>query len=551
MKKRLYLLSFISILCGSFLMLLTGMVILTSQNNKRQEKELISVLASTKLLFNGSNGEDTIKTFKAMDYEVIIIDQTGNNVYDDDGINYLQEEAILKLDDIVMKNDNQGNLYYYIASYDDGFYICIKTMNKISSTPNKQFLLAFLMTQVVLMMFVVIFIPRLNKSGLETLNQAVKKLNYIVDRQIIKDNEKIDVIAMQIEEVNKSINQKIFNLVEEKEKVDFVLNNMNRGLVVIDNLGDVIMINDYASALFKATHEVLYHNFNYLVKYPDLRESINATMVNKKSLFLELREEQQVFNINVFPLNNMWTLKGQGKNGVALLIEEITQRRMMEKMKREFFQNASHELKSPLTTIIGYQQMIREKILVSEEEITEATQRTIKEAERMNKILKEMLELSKLESNVEFTYDDVYLNDIIDELLEQKTGLIKERGLVVIKDVKPVVIKMNQSHAYQLISNLLENAIKYNVNNGSVEIKLTSKELIVKDTGIGIPKDAQERIFERFYRVDKGRSKAVGGTGLGLAIVKHICSLYKFHISLDSKVNEGSTFTICFYNKKI
>lgn len=162
-----------------------------------------------------------------------------------------------------------------------------------------------------------------------------------------------------------------------------------------------------------------------------------------------------------------------------------------------------------------------------------------------------MLELSKLESNVEFTYDDVYLNDIIDELLEQKTGLIKERGLVVIKDVKPVVIKMNQSHAYQLISNLLENAIKYNVNNGSVEIKLTSKELIVRDTGIGIPKDAQERIFERFYRVDKGRSKAVGGTGLGLAIVKHICSLYKFHISLDSKVNEGSTFTICFYNKKI
>lgn len=218
-------------------------------------------------------------------------------------------------------------------------------------------------------------------------------------------------------------------------------------------------------------------------------------------------------------------------------------------MKREFFANASHELKSPLTSIIGYQQMIYEGIIDDEISIMEATQKTIKEASRMNKIIIDMLELSKLESEIEVKKEIVKINQIVQDILNNYQSEIGSKKINIFSNIIDMNLNMNLNHAIELIRNLIDNAIKYNKENGIIRIILNNQLFSIEDTGIGIPLEDQIRVFERFYRVDKGKSKEVGGTGLGLAIVKHICSIYKFELKLESKINLGTKITVFFTMK--
>jgi two-component system phosphate regulon sensor histidine kinase PhoR len=219
-------------------------------------------------------------------------------------------------------------------------------------------------------------------------------------------------------------------------------------------------------------------------------------------------------------------------------------------MKRDFFANASHELKSPLTTILGYQQMVSEAMLTKPEEIDDAVKRTIKEAKRMDKILGEMLELSRLESKYEVVIEDINLKNVVEDIIDSYNIELNEKKINVIVNVENCLVRINQSHCNQLINNLIDNAIKYNNPGGKLEITLKDNYLIIKDSGIGIAKADQIRIFERFYRVDKGRSKELGGTGLGLAIVKHICSLYSIIINLKSELYKGTEFKLTFPKNK-
>ena len=218
----------------------------------------------------------------------------------------------------------------------------------------------------------------------------------------------------------------------------------------------------------------------------------------------------------------------------------------MNSLKREFFANASHELKSPLTSIIGYQQLIQQGILTTNEEIQDATLRTIKEAQRMNKLIIEMLDLSRLENNVQTILEDVNVSKIINDCIQELQQSIEKKKIQLITKLDDVTLVASQSDLYKLIKNILDNSIVYNNENGKIEINLSKNELIISDTGIGISKEDLDHIFERFYRVDKARSKESSGTGLGLSIVKHICLLYGYKIDVDSKLGKGTKITILF-----
>ena len=224
----------------------------------------------------------------------------------------------------------------------------------------------------------------------------------------------------------------------------------------------------------------------------------------------------------------------------------MTLQENMNSLKREFFANASHELKSPLTSIIGYQQLINQGILTSNEEIQDATLRTIKEAQRMNKLIIEMLDLSRLENNVQTILEDVNVSKIINDCLQELKPSIEKKNIQVIAKVDDVNLVASQSDLYKLIKNIIDNSIVYNNENGKIFISLNKNELTIKDTGVGISKEDLEHIFERFYRVDKARSKESSGTGLGLSIVKHICLLYGYKIKVDSSIGKGTKITISF-----
>ena len=287
---------------------------------------------------------------------------------------------------------------------------------------------------------------------------------------------------------------------------------------------------------------VINNDYSYLFSGELVKIIDNVFTNNKEERYLYVfKNETYLFNISIFD-NEEFDFS------ISLVAMNITSEKKIEKMKEDFFANASHELKSPLTSIIGYQQMIKEGIITDEEEIESATSKTIKEAKRMNQIIIEMLELSKLETQIKLEKENVFLHQICQEVLNSYSHLIEEKNIKVETKYSDLSLFINKEDLYELVKNLIENAIKYNKKEGKIIVLINkqNKSLIIEDSGIGISEEDQTRVFERFYRVDKAKSKEMGGTGLGLAIVKHICINNNIKIFLESKLNKGTKFTLIF-----
>ncbi len=232
-------------------------------------------------------------------------------------------------------------------------------------------------------------------------------------------------------------------------------------------------------------------------------------------------------------------------------MDALNERLIREKeIRQEFFANASHELKTPITSIRGYAELLESDMIKDEDTKRDMISRIKKEADHMNMLIADILEVSKLESN-EFRPDimRVDMSVLIDEAIETFRPRAEDMEISLYNYAKPgVFVYADYGHMDEIVSNLVSNAIRYNRRNGKVWIHAVNEggfmELRVRDTGIGIPKNECSRIFERFYRVDKGRSRVTGGTGLGLSIVKHILSYYKGTIEVNSKTGSGSEFIV-------
>lgn len=221
-----------------------------------------------------------------------------------------------------------------------------------------------------------------------------------------------------------------------------------------------------------------------------------------------------------------------------------------EKLRREFTANASHELKTPLTTISGYAEMMANG-MVKEEDMREFCRKIEKESRRMLRLIDDIINLSALDEGARIENPEkIDLAHITGEAILVIEKAAKNKGIQIFFSHEPVYIMGNPVLAGELVLNLLDNAVKYNSENGIIRVFVgetpQGAELSVKDTGIGIPEKDRERIFERFYRVDKSHSKRVGGTGLGLSIVKHVCALHGASVRVKSEVGKGSTFYVTF-----
>ncbi len=231
-------------------------------------------------------------------------------------------------------------------------------------------------------------------------------------------------------------------------------------------------------------------------------------------------------------------------------VKESMNRIEFERMVRqEFFSNVSHELKTPLTSVCGYLELLENNMVSDENRKKDFLARIKKETINMTSLINDILMISRLETKeAEVTLSDVRLAPLVKEVCTSLEPLAKEYQVSISTNCRPLKMFANTQQLRELFNNLIINAIKYNKPEGKVGVTVTSEQseiiIIVEDTGVGIPEDAKVRIFERFYRVDKGRSKKVGGTGLGLSIVKHIVNYYNGSIELQSKIGEGSKFTV-------
>ncbi len=231
-------------------------------------------------------------------------------------------------------------------------------------------------------------------------------------------------------------------------------------------------------------------------------------------------------------------------------VKESMDRIEFERMVRqEFFSNVSHELKTPLTSVRGYLELLENNMVANENMKKDFLARIKKETINMTSLINDILMISRLETKeAEVTLSEVRLAPLVKEVCTSLEPLAKEYQVSINTNCRPLMMYANTQQLRELLSNLIINAIKYNKPEGKVWVTVTSEQsdiiITVEDTGVGIPEDAKVRIFERFYRVDKGRSKKVGGTGLGLSIVKHIINYYNGSIEVQSKIGEGTRFTV-------
>lgn len=547
MKKKILLIELSSILLA-LLILFTVSVFYISNGNKNGVKETLRNINNiTTEVFDGTNFKDTVKyiTNENKDYRVTIIDKEGNVMADSlliEAENHIDREELQNIDNFVTRYSNslKINMMYY-ATMDDGYYV----RTAIPVTSINTFIINYSIigasTLIGIVLVTILVTSLLFNKTMTPIKEEINKVEKTLNKPLT-DCRDFNVLSAKISDLAKEFNTKVESLNKSEAKSNFILDNMIQGLVLLNKNGNIELINRCALNIFNEDYSnIINKNYIYLIRDIDAQNSINNAIKQLKDdqTIIELNNHKYMLYINI--INNDWT-----KNtNISLLIVDITLESEISELKKQFFNNASHELKSPITSILGYQQLIKEGILSTKEEIEDATNRTIKEAQRMNNLIIEMLDLARLESTDQIKTEQISVNGVIDEILNEFSLNLKEKNITVKynKDYNLSVLS-NYNDLYKLLKNLIENAIIYNNINGTIDIKLDKNCISISDTGIGISNEDLEHIFERFYRVDKGRSRSNNSTGLGLSIVKHICLVYNYKISVKSKLGKGTTFKI-------
>lgn len=547
MKRKLIITNSIIVFVSLLTMLVVSMIIITNQNNKFYQKQVTNYLKIACTNFDGSNFDDTKEYIKSLDKDIrltIIESSTGKVVIDsfEDEINenHLDRPEINNLGEVYKRySTTEKKNMLYVAEKVNNYYVRIAipigSVNKIIYT----YVTISLIALTVILAFSIFAISFVNKKSLTPINSEVAKLATLANEDY--QDVTIDDLPVVINSITNVLDNKIHEIELQEQEIEAILNLLTQGVVVIDSNESLRFINYKATKILDSNNNLIGKNYLYLFRDTKLQKLILEVFKNHSQVNYLLNIDSTKINCNVTYLT-----EAKLNGGIIITLEDITKQANLEEEKRDFFQNASHELKSPLTSIIGYQQMICDNIVDSKDQIINYSSKTLKEAKRMNNIIIDMLNLSSIEQNYQKKQDIVKVDKALIEILDSLEDRIKARNISVITNIAKCETVGDAKLIDELIRNLIDNAIKYNVDNGKIMITLNTSTLTIEDTGIGISKEYQSRVFERFYRVDKGHSKEIGGTGLGLAIVKHICEIYQYELKLESTIGKGTKITIKF-----
>jgi two-component system phosphate regulon sensor histidine kinase PhoR len=353
-----------------------------------------------------------------------------------------------------------------------------------------------------------------------------------------------------IEELNASIahlNEAIHRLENENIQMQAILNSMVEGVITVDKDTRVTSINPTVTNIFNISkEEVVGRLFLEGFRNNDISEVINSVFKKGEFISRELNlvwPLQKTFQVNASPLFEKNTV-----SGCLVVIHDITEMKRLETMRRDFVANVSHELKTPLTSINGFVETLLEGAIDDKENSRHFLKIIQEHAERLNSLINDLLELSAIESKViQLQAETFRLKDLADEVLFGFKVPLRKKAIEVKNELEAnLSIKADKSRIEQVLANLLDNAIKFNKDKGYIRIYAQDSpdkvKIIIEDSGIGIPRKDIPRLFERFYRVDKARSRQLGGTGLGLSIVKHIVELHRGSVGVESQEGFGSNF---------
>ncbi len=464
-----------------------------------------------------------------------------------DSLLYMKSEELIhiSLSDSITHNPFQGEqVSVFPVRLDDRFLGYVLADMPLSRIYDPWYNFIFQIIQITAVLFVIAFVIFLILT--QNIVMPIKNL-IVVTKRIAKgdldisgipeSNNEIGTLAQHMQEMSVKLKESFVLISKQRETLDTMLNTIQQALWIVNSHGIILL----ANATFKriVNHQSPEGKYIWeIFRHPNLNNILKQALDESKNITLEIEYENAIFLCST-------TLMPQSRQVIFSLLD-ISQIKEMEKLKRDFVSNVSHELRTPLTAIKGFVETLSEE--ASEEQLS-YLKIIERNTDRLINIVKDLLLLSNLEQIQEIEHDQINIPDLIENLFPLFKDKLQEKSMTLSLSVETdqVLIIGDSFKIEQIFVNLIDNAIKY-AGKGNILISLSQHEQMMKisinDEGDGISKEHLPRLFERFYVIDKSRSKKMGGTGLGLSIVKHIVFLHHGKIQVHSNENEGTTFII-------
>ena len=492
-------------------------------------------------------GTDYLKNIDSERYRITWIQADGKVIYDTQaGADSMENHADRQeVKQALAEGEGSSSRYsdtlmektsYYARLLDDGSVL------RVSTTYATAGLLVLGMLQPIL----VVLIAALVLSGIlarRISKRIVEPMNSIdLDRPLENDTyEELSPLLNRINQQHKEIEMQMRYLKQRTDEFTQITESMKEGLILLDNKGNVLSINEAAQNILETDSDCIGQSFLSIERSRNINNAIQSAFEEGHSeIYAQYGSREYQVDIS--------RIESGGETvGAVLLAFDITEQQNAQRNRREFTANVSHELKTPLQGIIGSAELI-ENGMVKPEDMPRFTGHIRKEASRLVTLIEDIIRLSQLDEGRQMPSEQVDLFELADEVRSVLEGACEAKNINMKLMGEHVSVDGVKRLLYEIIYNLCDNAVKYNNEGGIADIDISSDEknayITVRDSGIGIPQDQQERVFERFYRVDKSHSKESGGTGLGLSIVKHAVSYHNGTVSMKSEPGNGTEIRV-------
>lgn len=495
------------------------------------------------------NGRDYLEKLQSSQYRLTWVAEDGDVIYDTHSggktmENHGDREEIRQ----ALQSDKGKSLRYSTTLLEKTFYYAKKlddgSILRISVSGVTVWALVLGMIQPVLIVLIVAFVlsgvlaSRISKRIMEPLNS--------LDLEKPLENDTYEELAPLLNRINKQhrqIDMQLSELQRKNDEFTQITQGMTEGLVLLNDKNVILNINPAALKLFHTTKSCINKDFLMVERGHGVSKAIQEAFANGHSE-IRIEREGREYQIHINRIESNGAVIG-----AVVFAFDITEAAFAERNRREFTANVSHELKTPLQSIMGSAELM-ENNLVKPEDMTRFVRRIRMETERLVTLIDDIIRLSQLDEGCDMPFENVDLYEIATDAAAGLADIAALKDIEIIVTGASVTIKSVRRLLTEIIFNLCDNAVKYNKTGGAVEVFVSRQEncaiISVKDSGIGIPLEDQTKIFERFYRVDKSRSKESGGTGLGLSIVKHAVQCLNGRIDLQSSLGEGTTIQVSF-----
>lgn len=539
MRKKIFnSMVLISVYCLLFTAFFSGLVFyrIYRQNVEKNLKTTTRLIVSQYEMDNSS-----LERLKAQGLRINLIDSDGKVLYDSekDSSTFENHRERPEIKDAIEKGEGKSIRYSKTLNRDT-IYHAMKSDGKIirvAQEVNSVFSIFRIIFPVEIFIVVALFLLSLfiSKRITDNITEPIK-LGVYKHQNLYPE---LDPYLREIDEKNLEL-EKLYSIEKsQNDTVEAILTKMKEGLVIFDRSLRLVLINDSAINILKPINSKKGSHILELTNESKILDAVNEGFKGKY-IKGEIEIDSKIYEYFISP-------ESESLGGVALLLTDKTYENSLKEKREEFTSNVTHELKTPLTIISGFAELLKSGN-VEEEKTKEFGGIIYKQSTNLQNLIDDLLKISKLEANDAVIIEEMSLDELGDEVCDDLAIEIKNKNINLVKDFDRVKANVNGEMIKEAMMNLLTNAIKYNRDGGEIKFKIAKEDgfalVQISDNGIGIEEELLDRIFERFYVVDNSRSKKISSTGLGLSIVKHIVEAHGGRIEVTSEIGKGSTFTI-------